>query len=108
MIANQDSNVYSANLVHVFSPTLTNEFVFADAKFLNPIILANPAAVDPGKLGFQMTGLFPTDPVTHRRSRTCLAGKASPDTSGYTYGDKGFPAGFGKSLRHAEHFGQRE
>ena len=26
--ANEDSNVYSANLVHVFSPTLTNEFVY--------------------------------------------------------------------------------
>ena len=38
--------MYSANLVHVFSPTLTNEFVFADATFLNPIILANPGAVD--------------------------------------------------------------
>jgi hypothetical protein len=34
--------VYSANLVHVFSPTLTNEFIFADATFLNPIILGNP------------------------------------------------------------------
>jgi hypothetical protein len=40
--ANQASNVYSANLVHVFSPTLTNKFVFADATFLNPIILAPP------------------------------------------------------------------
>jgi hypothetical protein len=40
--ANQASNVYSANLVHVFSPTLTNKFVFADATFLNPIILATP------------------------------------------------------------------
>src|SRR5579883_2057884 len=39
--ANQISQVYSANLVHVFSPTLTNEFVFADAKFTNPIILGN-------------------------------------------------------------------
>ena len=45
--ANQVSNVYSANLVHVFSPTLTNEFVFAEATFLNPIILGNPAAVNP-------------------------------------------------------------
>jgi hypothetical protein len=56
--ANQDSNVYSANLVHVFSPTLTNEFVFADATFLNPIILGDPKKVDPTALGFQMTGLF--------------------------------------------------
>lgn len=56
--ANQISQVYSANLVHVFSPTLTNEFVFGDAKFTNPITLSNPDAVDPNKLGFKMKGLF--------------------------------------------------
>ena len=44
--------MYSANLVHVFSPTLTNEFVFAEATFLNPIILGNPAAVNPSRIGF--------------------------------------------------------
>ncbi len=31
--ATQKSDVYSANLVHVFSPTLTNEFIFAQANF---------------------------------------------------------------------------
>jgi hypothetical protein len=56
--ATQISNVYSANLVHVFSPSLTNEFVFAQAKFTNPITLGEPDAVDPGKLGFKMKGLF--------------------------------------------------
>lgn len=56
--ATQISQVYSANLVHVFSPTLTNEFIFAEAKFTNPITLGNPAAVDPNKLGFKMKGLF--------------------------------------------------
>ena len=56
--ATQKSDIYSANMVHVFSPTLTNEFVYSQARFLNPIILANPDAVDPSKLGFQFTGLF--------------------------------------------------
>src|SRR4029077_15403592 len=54
--ANQDSNTYSANLVHVFSPTLTNEFIFADATFLNPIVLGDPSKALPA--GFHMTGLF--------------------------------------------------
>jgi hypothetical protein len=58
MPAKQASNVYSANLTHSFSPTLTNEFVFADATFINPIALTNAAAVDPSKVGFHMTGLF--------------------------------------------------
>jgi hypothetical protein len=100
--ANQDSNVYSANLVHVFSPTLTNEFVFAEATFLNPIILGNPAAVNPSTLGFNMTGLF-------NRTRTR---RMMPNTYGYggqlraplvsppiTYGEPFTPGGknsFGK------------
>ncbi len=61
--ATQISQVYSANLVHVFSPTLTNEFVFADAKFSNPVVLTNPDAVNPSKVGFSYTGFF-KDPYT--------------------------------------------
>jgi hypothetical protein len=57
-VAKQKSDIWSVNLVRVFSPTLTNEFVFSQAKFTNPIHLTDPSAVDPGKLGFQMTGLF--------------------------------------------------
>ena len=56
--ATQLAQVYSANLVHVFSPTLTNEFVFADAIFDNPVVLANPDAVNPAKIGFNYTGFF--------------------------------------------------
>ena len=56
--ANQLANVYSANLVHVFTPTLTNEFVFADAIFDNPVVLTNPSAVNPANLGFNYTGFF--------------------------------------------------
>ena len=61
--ATQISQVYSANLVHVFSPTLTNEFVFADAKFSNPVVLTNPDAVNPAKVGFNYTGFY-KDPYT--------------------------------------------
>jgi hypothetical protein len=99
--ANQDSNVYSANLVHVFSPTLTNEFIFADATFLNPIILGNPAAVDPSKLGINMTGLF-TNPYTPMMPDTYGWGGQSSGTVGfgtYQYGEPFTPGGknsFGK------------
>ena len=96
--ATQASNIYSANLVHVFSPTLTNEFIFADATFVNPIKLANPAAVDPSKIGFQMTGLFsnkytPQIPNTYGWSAVAL-GFAT-----YPYGAPWPPGGansFGK------------
>jgi len=57
-VATQLANVYSANLVHVFSPTLTNEFVFADAIFDNPVVLSNPSAVNPSNVGFNYTGFF--------------------------------------------------
>jgi len=56
--AKQTSNVTNVNLVHVFSPTLTNEFVFARARFLNPIHMADKSAVDPATLGLHYTGLF--------------------------------------------------
>lgn len=99
--ANQDSNVYSANLVHVFSPTLTNEFVFADATFLNPIMLGNPSAVDPNALGFHMTGLF-ANPYTPMIPNTYGYGNQSQGVVGfgtYQYGEPFTPGGknsFGK------------
>jgi len=99
--ANQDSNVYSANLVHVFSPTLTNEFVFADATFLNPIILGNPAAVNPSALGISINGLF-TNPYTPMMPNTYGWEGQSNGIVGfgtYQYGEPFTPAGknsFGK------------
>jgi hypothetical protein len=96
--ATQVSQVYSANLVHVFSPTLTNEFVFAEATFLNPIILGNPAAVDPSKLGFSINGLF-SNPYTPQMPNTYGYGNASVGFATYTYGEPFTPGGansFGK------------
>ncbi len=99
--ANQDSNVYSANLVHVFSPTLTNEFVFAEATFLNPIILGNPSAVSPSGIGFSMTGLF-TNPYTPMMPNTYGYGAQANGVVGfgtYQYGEPFSPTpanGFGK------------
>jgi hypothetical protein len=99
--ANQDSNVYSANLVHVFSPTLTNEFVFADATFLNPIVLGNPSAVSPSGIGFSMTGLF-SNPYTAMMPNTYGWGGQANGVVGfgtYSYGEPFTPAGknsFGK------------
>lgn len=60
MQAHQVSNVLSANLTHVFGPTLTNETVLSVVKFVNPIVLTNPPAVDPAKVG--LTGYQPLVP----------------------------------------------
>jgi len=96
--ANQLSQVYSANLVHVFSPTLTNELVFAEATFVNPIVLGNPGAVDPSTLGFHMTGLF-ADPYTPQIPNTYGWSNASVGFATYPYGEPFTPGGansFGK------------
>jgi hypothetical protein len=99
--ANQDSNVYSANLVHVFSPTLTNEFVFAEATFLNPVVLGNPSAVNPSTLGFSITGLF-NNPYTPMIPNTYGYEGQTQGATGfatYTYGEPFTPGGknsFGK------------
>ncbi len=96
--ANQKSDVYSANLVHVFSPTLTNEFIFAQASFLNPIKLSNPEAIDPANVGFSMTGLF-QNPYTPQIPNTYGWGNASVGFATYPYGGPwpaGGPNSFGK------------
>lgn len=95
MPANQVSNVYSANVTHIFSPTLTNEFVFADATFLNPITLSNPSAVDPTKLGFSMTGLF-KDPYLPQIPNTISWSKAVPGYFAPTFGQAFEGGDFGK------------
>jgi len=95
MPANQVSQVYSANVTHVFSPTLTNEFVFAEATFLNPIALANPGAVNPSTLGFSMTGLF-ADKYTPQIPNTISWSKAAPGYFTPSFGQGFQGTDFGK------------
>jgi len=62
MPAHLVSNILSGNVVHVFSPTLTNETVFAVTRFLNPVRLADPAAVNPATLGLSGYQSLAPDP----------------------------------------------
>jgi hypothetical protein len=59
-----NSDSLSANLTHVFSPTMTNEFIFTYTNLDLPWHFQNPAAIDPGKLGFAYKGIFGTN-ATH-------------------------------------------
>lgn len=52
--ATQISNLWSAGVTHVFTPTLTNETTFNYTSFINPIKFANPAAADPSKVGVNL------------------------------------------------------
>jgi len=83
--ARQKADVLNANLVHVFSPTLTNEFIFAKARFLNPVKLVNPDAVNPDKIGFTMTGLF-KNPFLPQIPNTYGWGNAAVGFATYPYG----------------------
>jgi hypothetical protein len=60
MPAHVVSNILSANLVHIFGPTLTNETVIAVARFLNPVRLSDPSKVNPATLG--LSGYRPMAP----------------------------------------------
>lgn len=52
------SNSVTGSLTHVFSPTMTNEFVFAYTYVGFPNVFKNPAAVNRANVGYDYKGLF--------------------------------------------------
>jgi hypothetical protein len=54
----ETAHVYLANYTHVFSASTTNEFVFAEAQFVNNTSLSKPNAVSRKALGFPAESLF--------------------------------------------------
>jgi Carboxypeptidase regulatory-like domain len=56
--ANNHSESFTADLTHVFSPTLTNEFVGSYTYIGFPNTLTNPDAVDRTKIGYPYRGFF--------------------------------------------------
>ena len=58
VVANTPSRVINVNFTKVFSPTLVNEAVFADADYVNATAPVNPAAINPSNLGLTYKGLF--------------------------------------------------
>lgn len=53
-----NSDSISANLTHVFSATLTNEFIFTFTNLDLPWSFTNPSAIDPSKLGINYKTIF--------------------------------------------------
>jgi len=52
------SDSISASLTHVFSPTMTNEFVFGYTFIGFPNVFSDPSKVDRSKVGYNYAGLF--------------------------------------------------
>ena len=59
------SNSIAATVTHVFSPTLTNEFVYGYTQILFPNVFANPNQVNPSKIGANNPTLFTHNPPTN-------------------------------------------
>jgi len=57
-----ESDSISANLTHVFSPSLTNEFVFTWTYLNLPNSFHDPKKVDPAVLGIAYKSIFNADP----------------------------------------------
>ncbi len=58
VVGNNQSQSVSADLTHVFSPTLTNEFVFGYTYIDFPNVFEDPSKVDRTKVGYNNPGLF--------------------------------------------------
>ena len=61
LIAANESDSVSANLTKVFSPTLTNEFIFAFTNLNLPNSFESAAKIDPATLGTAFKDLFNTN-----------------------------------------------
>ena len=67
----------TASLTHVFSPSMTNEFVFGYTFIGFPNVFQDPAKVDRTKVGYNYKGLFKNG-VSQIPSFGRLAGRKRP------------------------------
>jgi hypothetical protein len=58
ILGKNQSNSVTASLTHVFSPTMTNEVVFAYTYIGFPNVFKNPAAVNRTAVGYDYQGIF--------------------------------------------------
>ncbi len=58
VLGKNQSDSWTASLTHVFSPTMTNEFVFGYTYIGFPNVFQDPAKVDRTKIGYPYQGMF--------------------------------------------------
>jgi hypothetical protein len=58
VLGKNKSDSVSLSLTHVFSPSMTNEFVFGYTFIGFPNVFSNPSAVDRSNVGYTYTGLY--------------------------------------------------
>ncbi len=52
--AQQISDLWSASVTHIFTPSLTNEVTFNYTSFINPLKFSDPSKVDPSTVGMNI------------------------------------------------------
>lgn len=84
------SDSITGTITHVFSPTMTNEAVFAYTFIGFPNVFANPSAVNPSKVGFTAP-LLTTNKATS--SQIPSFGDFGPSEAALVFNPGGFEAG---------------
>jgi len=87
------SDSATASLTHVFSPTMTNEFIFGYTFIGFPNVFEDPTKVDRSKVGYNYKGIFKNG-VTQIPSFGQFGGEAA-----LVFNPGGFEAGGGLRLR---------
>jgi hypothetical protein len=94
------SDSITGSLTHVFSPTMTNEAVFAYTFVGFPNVFENPTAVDRSKVGYTYGGLFKNG-VAQIPS---FGGSGSPGEAAVIFNPGGFEAGGASSGLYANKY----
>jgi hypothetical protein len=97
MPAHLVSNIYNANLVRVISSRLTNETIFSLAKFLNPVRLTYPAAVDIAQVGLAGYKPMTADPYMAQIPNIVSQSNLVPGYFAPAFGSSFHSGAFGKS-----------
>jgi hypothetical protein len=94
------SDSVTASLTHVFSPSMTNEFVFGYTFIGFPNVFQDPAKVDRSKLGFNVKGLY-KNAVAQVPS---FGGSGSAGEAALVFNPGGFEAGGASSGLYANKY----
>src|SRR3954451_19760940 len=84
------SDSVTGTLTHVFSPTMTNEAVFAYTFVGFPNVFENPSAVDRAKVGYNNSKLFPANKISQIPS---FGGTGGNGEAALIFNPGGFEAG---------------
>jgi hypothetical protein len=93
------SDSVTASLTHVFSPSMTNEFIFAYTFIGFPNVFEDPSKVDRGKVGYNYKGLY-----KNGLAQIPSFGNFGPAEAALVFNPGGFEAGGASSGLYANKY----